>query len=42
MKYRSKMKSGHSKRLFSHTAGAQKVHPKNLRTSSPMRGGIRL
>jgi len=30
-----------SKKYFSKTAGAQKVHPKN-NTANPMRGGIRL
>jgi len=42
MKYRSKMSSGHSKKVFSRTAGSQRVHPKNMRSTVPMRGGIRL
>lgn len=39
---RGKMARGHSRRVFSRTAGNQRVHPKNLLTSNPMRGGIRL
>jgi hypothetical protein len=39
MKYRKKIRSKKSKKLFRKTA--QKVHPKNGR-SRPMRGGIRL
>lgn len=38
-KYRRKMKSGKSKKLFSRTA--DNTQKKNLR-ASPMRGGIRL
>ena len=38
---RHKMNGSHSRRLFSHTAGARHVHPKNSRPN-PMRGGIRL
>lgn len=41
MAKRMKMKAQHSKRLFSKTAGARHVHPKNA-TRAPMRGGIRL
>lgn len=40
MKRRSMTRHG-SKRLFSRTAGNQKVHPKNL-PRFVMRGGIRL
>lgn len=38
---RSKMGSSHSKRLFTGTAGARHIHPKNVR-AMPSRGGIRL
>lgn len=38
---RSAMTNKSSKRLFSATAGARHVHPKNSRPN-PMRGGIRL
>lgn len=31
-----------SKRMFSRTAGNERVHSKNLRSAVPMRGGIRL
>lgn len=40
MAFRSKVSRGRSRRSFS--KGAQRVHPKNLRGSAPMRGGIRL
>lgn len=36
---RHKMKSGHSKKLFTRTA--KHVNPRNT-TAAPMRGGIRL
>lgn len=41
---RGRMSRGHSRRVFSRTAGGQRVHPKNhLGVSNlPMRGGIRL
>ena len=39
---RHSMNRGKSKRLFSHTAGNSRVHPKNRSGSSVMRGGIRL
>ena len=39
MAKRKRMKSRHSKKLFTKTA--QRVHKKNARTR-PMRGGIRL
>lgn len=39
---RHKMSRGKSRRLFSHTAGGSRVHPKNHQNSMPMRGGIRL
>lgn len=41
---RSRMSRGHSRRVFSRTAGGQRVHPKNalVTGSRPMRGGIRL
>lgn len=39
---RSRMSRRSSRRLFSRTAGNQRVHPKNMRSSVPMRGGIRL
>ncbi|WNK14989.1 MAG: hypothetical protein [Microvirus sp.] len=38
---RHKLGHRHSKRLFSRTAGARRVHPRNLRFFV-MRGGIRL
>lgn len=38
---RHKMSSKHSKHLFSHTAGARHIHPKNV-SHVVMRGGIRL
>jgi len=37
---RYKLSSGHSKRMF--TRNAVKVHRRNLVSSNPMRGGIRL
>jgi len=37
---RSGMGGSHSKKVFS--KGAQRVHPKNVSGSRPMRGGIRL
>lgn len=40
MAKRSKMGHGYSKRVF--RAGASRVHPKNLTSGMPMRGGIRL
>lgn len=40
MAFRSKMSRGKSRRSFS--GGARRVHPKNLKLGSPMRGGIRL
>lgn len=41
---RSRMSRGHSRRVFSRTAGASRVHPRNNvgTGSAPMRGGIRL
>lgn len=39
---RHKMSRGHSRKMFSHTAGNQRVHPKNHSPTMPMRGGIRL
>lgn len=40
---RGRMSRGHSRRVFSRTAGGQRVHPKNgLFNAGPMRGGIRL
>lgn len=41
MKFRKKLSSRASKKYFSKTAGAQRVHPKNIRPLMPMRGGIR-
>jgi len=41
MARRMKMSSGHSRKLFTRTAGHKHVHPKNT-TRLPMRGGIRL
>lgn len=41
MKFRKKMSNKASKKYFSRTAGASKVHPKNARNIMPMRGGIR-
>lgn len=40
MARRGRMSRGHSRRNFS--AGAQRVHPKNVSSAAPMRGGIRL
>lgn len=40
MAFRSGMSRRKSRKSFSR--GAQRVHPKNLRGGSPMRGGIRL
>jgi len=31
-----------SRRMFSRSAGGSRVHPKNMRSSVVMRGGIRL
>lgn len=42
MKFRKKMSKGHSRRMFSATAGMNHVHPKNAYLVAPMRGGIRL
>lgn len=42
MAHRHRLSRGKSRRLFSHTAGNQRVHPKNLSPAVPMRGGIRL
>lgn len=43
MGFRRKMGKRQSRRLFSRTAGANKVHPKNAQKSAGlMRGGIRL
>ena len=40
---RHKMNRSGSKKLFSRTAGANHIHPKNIQSSSQvMRGGIRL
>lgn len=39
---RHKLDRRSSQRMFSRTAGGSKVHPKNMRSSVPMRGGIRL
>lgn len=41
-KRRGKVSRRRSRRLFSHTAGHSRVHPKNMMHSMPMRGGIRL
>lgn len=41
MKFRKKLSNRSSKKYFSKTAGSRHVHPKNARTTSPMRGGIR-
>lgn len=40
MARRGKMSRGHSRSQF--RKGAMNVHPKNLYTAGPMRGGIRL
>ena len=40
MRGRGKMGRSHSRKVF--TKGAHRIHPKNLITTSPMRGGIRL
>ncbi len=47
MRKRQKLSNRKSKKMFTATAGAQKVHPKNYGggisvTTNPMRGGIRL
>lgn len=40
---RGRMSRGHSRKLFTRTAGNQRVHPKNnMVNGAPMRGGIRL
>lgn len=39
-KFRKQLGNKRSKKMFSKTAGAQHVHPKNA-TVMPMRGGIR-
>jgi len=39
---RYKMSNKDSRRLFTRTAGNNRVHPRNAMASAPMRGGIRL
>lgn len=40
MKFRKKLSHNKSRKMFSNTAGARHVHPKNA-VIVPMRGGIR-
>lgn len=42
MAHRHRVSRRKSRRVFSHTAGNQHVHPKNMLNSMPMRGGTRL
>lgn len=40
MSRRGRMPRGHSRKVF--RRGAQRIHPKNVPSALPMRGGIRL